>query len=97
MPSLLPDMSQGRNPGGTCGLIAGRGHAGALASGEGVQGPRFPREGAAAEPASAASSGHAACCSETKIFLSIFYLLGSLKLMVTQGNSVLTIDMEFCT
>lgn len=50
--------------GGTCGLIAGRGHAGALASGEGVQGPRLPREGAAAEPASAASSSHAACSSE---------------------------------
>ena len=35
--------------------------------------------------------------SVTKIFLSIFCLLGSLKLMVTQGNSFLTIDMEFYT
>ena len=35
--------------------------------------------------------------SVTKIFLSIFCLIGSLKLMVTQGSSVLTIDMEFYT
>lgn len=46
--------------GGTCGLGAGRRHAGSLAAGEGVQGPRLPGQGSAAEPAGTAGSGHAA-------------------------------------
>lgn len=64
-PQSPPHLSQGRDPGGetvgTCGLGAGRGHAGALAAGEGVQGPRLPGQGAAAEPMGAARSSHAAC------------------------------------